>query len=896
VKNNRYCVVLLQNRKDTQYNDFIGKFYHFPRKYLNLLSHSDVEFVYYEPKKRGDGVYFGYGKISKVFPDRREDGCFFAEIVGYKPFSTPIGFHTKGGEAREKEATYNAQNAVRRVSPEVLDEICLDGGVLLSFKADAHLIQVLGEQLIANEKVGLLELVKNAYDANALKCKVRIEKIPGLKSLAPANYNHPELDGPVIVIEDDGDGMDRSTIELGWLRPASTLKTNVKEAIRKEKEKALRRGHLGLYKSFLSALKEEHGGRIPLGEKGVGRFATHRLGSKLVIKTKKTGDDFEYVLRIDWDDFETVDGKQPVDLDSIGVSLTRQSPSRKYGPRDSGTQLIIYGGREEYPLTAPIIKDLNLSLLKLRSPYHGPGNFHAELVVPQLEGELDSSPIYEKFPAVFTLDAMVDAEGKAEFELKFNPPKSVPMPPDVISEQSYDLRSSDHWTTKPSDKRRTPECGEFYLRIDFWYRAAPWVVGPDANSFFEYLDEFGGVSVYRDGLNIFPAEWGAVTDWLRLSKRHIKKGSNLSYYAMIGALELTQGQNINIADKTDRQGMLENIAFKDLSELVRSMIFYVENVYAGKRDQFVRLTKGLVREPRKLANVSKQSAQIFGKINEQYDFTKDPFDLVPNVANAEERKARMVNLEASLRTLQKSLSAMQDVQELLTEQAGFGLAIAVSVHEIAKLTSNFYVGVTQLLKTGDLDRPKLEELRDASAALKSELRRLAPLRAIRNEKATEFPVTRSIRFVLSVYAAQIKKAGIQLHFGPEDEFSVIARYGAVNQVINNLVENSCYWLRMVPRAERMLCIEVNASDREVLIADNGPDIDTSIRQYLFQPGYSLKVPPSGLGLYICKYYMQSIGGDIYEVPMKRRKRGLKGAQFILDFARVPHKKGADDGK
>ena len=67
---NRNCFVLLQSRSESEYNDFVGKFYHFPKKYLKQLSSPNIEFMYYEPKKKGEGVYFGYGKIKKIFEDK----------------------------------------------------------------------------------------------------------------------------------------------------------------------------------------------------------------------------------------------------------------------------------------------------------------------------------------------------------------------------------------------------------------------------------------------------------------------------------------------------------------------------------------------------------------------------------------------------------------------------------------------------------------------------------------------------------------------------------------------------------------------------------------------------------------------------------------------------------
>ena len=45
-----------------------------------------------------------------------------------------------------------------------------------------------------------------------------------------------------------------------------------------------------------------------MGEKGVGRFASHRLGKNLIIKTKIEENNYEYVLKIDWDDFNFTSG------------------------------------------------------------------------------------------------------------------------------------------------------------------------------------------------------------------------------------------------------------------------------------------------------------------------------------------------------------------------------------------------------------------------------------------------------------------------------------------------------------------------------------------------------------------------------------------------------------
>lgn len=88
-------LVLTQYREGDKYNDFLGKFYHFPvnknKNYLSFFSSLPIEFVYYEPIKKGKGEFFGYGRIvSPPFIDKNDNDYFFVEIVDYKPFSIPV--------------------------------------------------------------------------------------------------------------------------------------------------------------------------------------------------------------------------------------------------------------------------------------------------------------------------------------------------------------------------------------------------------------------------------------------------------------------------------------------------------------------------------------------------------------------------------------------------------------------------------------------------------------------------------------------------------------------------------------------------------------------------------------------------------------------------------------
>lgn len=904
----RNCLILTQYREDSEYNDFLGKYYHFPasdkKNYLKQFDSLPIEVVYYEPtKEKGKGEFYGYGKIVNApFPDRREPDHYFVEIVNFKWFSSPVSYKNKEGDIREvlyNTEYYNSQNAVRKIKPSFLDELCLDGGIILNFQADAHLIQVLGEQLIASERVGVLELIKNAYDAGASYCKVRIENIPKIPPIIDSTEsNFKDLPGPVIIIEDNGRGMSRDVIENGWLRPASRLKTNVKDEIRRQREIALKKGSLGTFNSWLRTYKAANRGRLPLGEKGVGRFATHRLGRRLILKTKTSSNAYEFVLKINWDDFNQV-GSELIDLDSVGITLTKSPPSRNYGNEESGTQLVIYGGRDGFDITAKDVQDIYDSIQGLNSPFSNPftkkerglTEFKVEFECPQLQSELKTENIYDIAPPAITFDAIVNEEGQMEYEMKFTPTSPEIPYSTQETKSSFDLRmlKKDEFQNEKGEYR-SPVSGGFFIHVDVWYRTSPWIPSISVKKATDWLDNYGGIALYRDFVNLFPADWGANYDWLRLSKEHIKKNSNLSYYNLYGYVEVFQDSNVDIIDKTDRQGLLENQAFRELSLLVKIIVEnFIQTEFIGRRRDFVDLRQSIIREPKEnVEKVGQESAKLVGNILNRYDVIKDPLEILIGLGNTPDvREEKLVDLQGSLQNLEKSVKQILLIEERLVENAGFGLSAAVAIHELAKITGNFYNGVTGLLKSEKLDKSKLEDLRDAASSLKSELRNLSPLRSIKNEPLRSFTISRAIEFAAEFYLRTFRRYRIEFAYNKDGDFSVIERFGTICQIFTNLIDNSCYWLDTdIDNTNRRIEFLLDKDHRTIIVADNGPGIDDSIMPYLYQPGASLKSPPSGLGLYICQYYMSRMRGQIGLTNQKDRIPYLKGAQFTLDFSRV----------
>ena len=138
----------------------------------------------------------------------------------------------------------------------------VDDSLKLPFRPRARLLQLLGDQLIGTPRLAVFELVKNAYDADAESVTVTLKGL--------------HTDEPSIVVQDDGDGMTLDTIRDIWLVPAHDHRAH--------QRKSLKRTLLN---------------RLPLGEKGLGRFAVHKLGDRIELVTRAKNSQ-ECIVNIDW--------------------------------------------------------------------------------------------------------------------------------------------------------------------------------------------------------------------------------------------------------------------------------------------------------------------------------------------------------------------------------------------------------------------------------------------------------------------------------------------------------------------------------------------------------------------------------------------------------------------
>jgi len=187
------------------------------------------------------------------------------------------------------------------------------------FRTNALLKSIIGKDLITDDNIAVLELVKNSFDAGSNTVEIIFQNIQ--KNDDKELIDLPSKNSTKLIIKDYGIGMSEYDLTEKWL--------NIAYSEKKEK-------------------KEEFG-RLLAGNKGVGRFSCDRLGRFLTIYTKKNGNDYSKLF-IDWKIFEK-EGEidfniQDVEFDIEIISKTNFLEYTGYQEFENGTILEISNLRE----------------------------------------------------------------------------------------------------------------------------------------------------------------------------------------------------------------------------------------------------------------------------------------------------------------------------------------------------------------------------------------------------------------------------------------------------------------------------------------------------------------------------------------------------------------------
>jgi signal transduction histidine kinase len=659
----------------------------------------------------------------------------------------------------------------------------------LPFKPRARIMPLLGDQLIRDPGIAVFELVKNAYDADSPDAKVMMSRVT-------------DKEQGLIVVEDSGTGMDFDTVTKIWLEPGTD-------------HRLLQR---------LAGERTPKFDRLPLGEKGVGRFAAHKLGHHITLITRKKNLP-EVVVEIDWENF-----LKHKYLSDVPIEIREQKP-KIFSAGKTGTGIEVRNLRNVW--TRGMVRDLNRAVTSICSPFDLEGDFKAKLVLAEnkdwLEGLLTVDQVLEY--ALFR--AHCDIRGRQLlYEYEFRPFPAM----DRVKSRKVDRMETKNAMNLSIDDTEVnileKKIGSFHIDLYlFDLEAKILALGvSDRKGLKHFLQEAGGVRVYRDGIRVY--DYGEPgNDWLDLGGQRVNVPTKrISNNLVIGAVSLEIEKSSGLIEKTNREGFVDNEVFRIFKNAVEFAITQIvternedkkriRNAYSGDR----------IKEP------------VLTDLTELRELV--------------ERKKLTKELGAYMDRIEADFVLIRD--RFLTS-ASAGLSLSVVIHEVEK-------GVAELVKAVENEQasPRVKRLAKHLADLVEGFGALIRRSGVSREKADSM-----ITQALFNTELRLKLHGISTMVdNRQGDFEIKCSRRLIISTLMNLIDNSIWWLdNKWGQVENKKRIYIGTS-RElsggpaIVVADNGPGfIDPP--EYLVEPFISRKPDGMGLGLHIADQVMKVQGGKL----------------------------------
>lgn len=697
--------------------------------------------------------------------------------------------------------------------------------VIAPFRARARILALLGDQLIGSDQLAIFELVKNSYDADASTAIVQLRDV--------------DTDDPFINVEDDGDGMSLATIKDIWLEPAS----DHRETQRQRKERTR------IY------------GRLPLGEKGVGRFAVHKLGRSIKLITRPRGTDLEHRVEIDWDALTKVRY-----LDETRIRITTKTPSffvPEKNRKPHGTRIII-GGLRKKEWKRGEARQLYRSITAISSPFDTGEAFRAELVVP------DHPEWISEMPDVHSLLEMApwrfdfSFNGRLTWSYEFRSPSGIKVEGRTIAATDDDLLLE-----KEANDRSRPVGDASVLRgigairgsfIAFDRDRKVLALLPQITLVKDFLDQQGGIRIYRDGVRVY--NYGEPSDdWLRLDLRRVNRpAQRLSKNIVIGAINLSLEESTGLREKTNREGFDETEVFERFQRIVTSIVHKFEVERALDKERLKNLLDGKTTSTTKIPVETTLQELRSAVLSKQGEGT-----LIPLIDRVEQEYYEM--------------------RDLLLRAGLTGLNLGMVIHEVERGIRGLYESAK-----GGASAVSLEK---NSRDLMGLVENVAGL--LRNKTRGPIDLRKIIQNSAEINIRRYKRHQVKVTYDlPELEMKLTGSPGLMQNVLLNLIDNSIYWLRVrwpdidegKPELRRLhigITTELPGGF-SIVVSDNGPGF-SDVPDVITKPFFTRRPDGIGLGLYYASLSMSLSGGsllfpdrDDLDLP-----NGLDGAVVAMFF-------------
>ena len=728
----------------------------------------------------------------------------------------------------------------------------------------ARLLTMLGDQLIKNEQIALIELIKNAYDADADWVKLSFENF--------GNNLEASADSKII-IEDNGEGMSLETIEKSWMNPATPNRFVKKGESKKTKKKK----------------------RIIQGDKGIGRFSILKLGKNILITTRPENSDVEF--EIDYDlsaydnDFLTENGEEKeLFIDDLNIEVRTKKPAiivdkeinvdhQIFNRGNHGTRIEISNLKGEW--NKKKIENIYKDISKLESIFdkifkkNKKNDFTVDVYINGERYFLEEDYI-EKLSGLFNTKAVFKiSEGKFNPETKVFTFKENGIPKHLKIESPVFKKNwvyRQRFQDKKNGEYRPPECGNFsfnFIIFDFDKNApAKYLLDNDDRQLIKQYR----IYLYRDGIRVFP--YGdPEDDWLKTDTYRgiISAGQFFSNDQVVGWIEISKAGNFELKDKTNREGLIdEGNATQDFTTLIQSFLSYF------RLHQFKQY---------KESNKDKAEQDIFRteEVKRQYEEIKKYFRDNPTAINAINNLYKTYSIERKYLT--QRVEATEDL-------ASVGLSVETASHDLMLMLSKGILGIDDLMKdcmggsiTIDKVIEELPKLRGIFSFVETQMKDIQLLFRSTKQRRRNIRVHDILQKVIRIYKNILNREGIKLEIEKIGSPLIAKCTDAVLlQLFINLFDNSIFWLLDIDIKEKNITIKLDGNNQKLIFSDNGPGINKDDVPYIFEPFYSAKEEGRGLGLYIARQLLERIDYSIWLADIKADKI-LSGANFVVSFVK-----------
>ena len=700
------------------------------------------------------------------------------------------------------------------------------------FRPRARLIKTIGEELISNDNVAITELVKNSYDAGSPIVDItftgnvkekEITKRVGRKEITERQH-YIEKENASIVIYDQGKGMDFGTILHAWMEPATNYK-------KKEENKNTNRKFSG--------------------EKGIGRFASAKLSSKLELITKQENDN-EIVVWFDWNDFSN----EETYLDNVKVNWVIR-PATEI--KEHGTILKLTNLSDDWDEDK--IGELRVALSRLLNPIVPNEDFLISINLPNLIGK-SLSGIIERPETLnrpnYFIKGSISKEG-APLSVIFYSKK-------VGREEILDLPEKLFTSIKPYS------AGPFSFEFKVWDRDSENLssIATETNSIIKNvkrdLDDLCGISIYRDDIRVLPYG-NQNNDWVRLDLRRVNNPTlRLSNNQIVGYISIGLETNPELKDQSNREGIVEGQAFEDIKDYVKLLLNEVEQRRYAER-------------PRESQTTSNSPSSIFEKLS----LKSLSVEIKEKRPNPEEILNLITKKDVEIK---ETVIKIQEVISRYRRLSTLGLLIDPIIHD-----GNNYLHKINLKSTSILNEiqktdcnlskiaDRVGEIQNVRRDFSQLFKRIEPFGGRKRGRPQTIVVEDVIKNQFLLNSEELSKYNISYRLS-NTQHKVTIDESELAVVLMNLIQNSIYWLSTID-VEREILVEVEDEQDglAIIVSDNGPGVKSGTEDNIFAPYYSTKPDGIGLGLAIAGEIMSEYDGELSLI----KNSILGGASFKLLF-------------